>query len=252
MADGGMSDAHVTERRGGWGTTLVKITGALMMLVLAALLAAWGVERYVTSRLAPDPVTVATASLQGLREQNRLSAFAARYVAVVTSRQSQLGMQTQKTLIMPGSVRYEVDLGRLTASDVAWDAATRTLAVRLPAVEIDGPQVDLNAIREYSSGGVLAVFTDAEQRLDAANRQAGQAELLRQARAPAMIRMARDATRRAVERSFALPLLAAGVEAKVAVRFADEPVANGERWDVSRSLADVLNTNQQSQAAAER
>jgi hypothetical protein len=220
--------------------SLPKIAGALVLLVLAVLLAIWGVQRYVESRLAPDPVTVASASLQGLREQNRLSAFAARYVAVVTSRQSQLGFTTQKTLIMPGSVRYEVDLGKLTERDVAWDAATKTLTVRLPPVEVDGPQVDLTAIREYSSGGVLAAVTNAENRLDLANRRAGQVELLRQAREPVSMRLAQDATRRAVERSFALPLRAAGLDAKVVVSFAGDPVVNNERWDVSRSLEEVL------------
>ena len=242
-----MADRGVTEPvpvasppRGGIGAFLVKATGVVLILVLAVLIGLWGVQRYVEQRLTPDPTTIASASLQGLREQNRLSAFAARYVAVVTSRQSQLGFSTEKTLIMPGSVRYEVDLGKLTERDVAWDAATRTLAVRLPPVEVDGPQIDLNQIREYGSGGVLTTFTDAEAKLDVANRRAGQAELLRQARAPAMIGMARDATRRAVERSFALPLRATGIDAKVSVRFADEGERNGERWDVSRSLEDVL------------
>lgn len=237
-----MADQNVTEPRkgAGIGGFLAKAAGFVVILVLAGLLALWGVQRYVSDRLAPDPTTIASASLEGLREQNRLSAFAARYVAVVTSKQSQLGFTTEKTLIMPGMVRYEVDMGKLTQADVAWDGNTRTLAVSLPAVEADGPQVDLNAVREYGSGGVLTTFTDAEKRLDAANRRAGQIELIRQAREPAMIKLARDATRRAVERSFAMPLRAAGIDATVAVRFADEPTASTERWDTSRSLQDVL------------
>ncbi len=248
MADRGMTPepqpvpapVQPAMRGGGIGSFMAKAAGVVVLLVLAVLLGLWGVQRYVASRLAPDPTTIASASLQGLREQSRLSAFAARYVAVVTSRQSQLGFSTQKTLIMPGSVRYEVDLAKLTERDVRWDAGTRTLSVRLPAVEVEGPQVDLAAIREYGSGGVLATFTDAEKQLDEANRRAGQAELLRQARQPTMIRLARDATRRAVESNFSLPLRAAGVDAKVQVAFADEPVANDERWDVSRSVAEVL------------
>lgn len=228
-----------TDRRGGVGLFLTKVAGALVLLVLAGLLVVWGIERYVADRLTPDPTTIARASLDGLREQNRLSAFAARYVAVVTSRQSQLGFSTERTLIMPGMVRYEVDLGKLQQKDVRWDAGTRTLSVTLPPVEIDGPQVDLAAIREYGSGGVLTTFTDAEQRLDAANRTAGQVELMRQARAPAPMKLARDATRRAVERSFAMPLRAAGVEANVKVRFSDE-AANDERWDTTRTVQEVL------------
>jgi hypothetical protein len=223
------------------GPFLVKATGVILILVLAALLAAWSVERYIAARLAPDPTTIASASLEGLREQNRLSTFAARFVAVVTSRQTTpFGLSTEKTLIMPGMVRYEVDLAKLTQRDVAWDAAARTLSVTLPPVEIDGPQVDLNAIREYGTGGVLTHITDVESRLDAANRRAGQAELVKQARDPVPMRLARDATRRAVERSFSMPLRAVGVEARVRVRFADEPIKDGERWDTSRSLEDVL------------
>ena len=237
-----MANDRVTEpvRKGGVVPFLAKAGGVVVILVLAGLLALWGVQRYVSDRLTPDPTTIASASLEGLREQNRLSAFAARYVAVVTSKQSQLGFTTEKTLIMPGMVRYEVDMAKLTQADVAWDGISKTLSVRLPAIEADGPQVDLNAVREYGSGGVLTTFTDAEKRLDAANRRAGQIELIRQAREPAMIKLARDATRRAVERSFAMPLRAAGIDASVAVRFADEPIANTERWDTSRSLQDVL------------
>jgi len=37
-----------------------------------------------------------------------------------------------------------------------------------------------------------------------------------------------------------MPLRAVGVDAKVVVRFTDEPVANDERWDVSRSIDEVL------------
>lgn len=233
--------ADVTQpRRGGTGGFLAKAAGVIALLVLAVLLALFAVQRYVAGRLSPDPTTIASASLAGLREQNRLSAFAARFVAVTTSRRTQLGFATEKTLIMPGLVRYEVDLAKLTQRDVAWDAGARTLSVRLPAVEIDAPQVDLAAMREYGSGGVLARLTDADARLDSANRRAGQAELVRQAREGPMIKLARDATRRAVERSFAMPLRAAGLDAQVKVRFADEPVANDERWDTTRSLDEVL------------
>jgi hypothetical protein len=225
--------------RGGLGLFLTKVAGVLLLLVLAGLIVVWGVQRYVEDRLTPDPTTIARASLDGLREQNRLAAFAARYVAVVTSRQSQLGFSTERTLIMPGMVRYEVDLGKLRQQDVRWDANARVLSVTLPPVEIDGPQVDLSAIREYGSGGLLTTFTDAEQRLDAANRTAGQVELMRQARAPAPMKLARDATRRAIERSFSMPLRAAGVEGSVKVRFSDEP-ASDERWDTTRNLQEVL------------
>src|SRR3546814_3869962 len=85
-----------------------------------------------------DPETVVAASLQGLQEQNVLVPFTARYVAVVTSTQSRLGLSAKKTLIMPGTVRYELDLGKLKQSDLEWDAATSALTVTMPPLRLAG------------------------------------------------------------------------------------------------------------------
>jgi hypothetical protein len=188
----------------------------------------------------PDPESIATASLQSMREQARLTAFEARFVAVVTSSQSRFGLTAQKTLIMPGSVRYEVDLARLQQRDLAWDAGSKTLAITLPGLEISRPEIHMNEVREYGGGGVLAALTDAENKLDQANRNAGQAELVRQAQQPMPLRLARDAARKAVERSFAMPLAAAGVDAKVTVRFRDEGSQDPSQLDRSRRVEDVL------------
>src|SRR3546814_16995351 len=94
-------------------------------------------------------------------------------------------------MIMPGMVRYEVDLGKLTQRDVTWDAASNTLGVRLPPVEADQPQIDLAPIRHYGSGGVLMPLTPAEADLAADNRQEGQPALRPQARARAAADLAR-------------------------------------------------------------
>lgn len=191
----------------------------------------------------PDPETVAAASLQSMREQARLTPFAARFVAVTTSTQSRFGLKAEKTLIMPGLVRYELDLAKLQQDDLAWDEATKTLRIELPPLEIAAPQIDMAQIKEYSGGGLLMSLTDAETALDAANRARGQQELVRQAREPVPMRLARDAAVRAVGRSFAMPLRAAGIDANVEVRFAD---ASGEPsfLDRSRRIEDVLNEQQ--------
>jgi len=206
----------------------------------ALLLAGYFVLRsYLSSRFAPDPTSIAAATLSGMREQNRLSAFVASYVAVVTSTQNRLGLSARKTLIMPGTVRYEVDLGKLRPQDVTWSAEQKLLTVTLPPVELVGPTVDMNAIREFDSGGVLMALSNAEERLETANRRAAQAELLRQARGPVPMRIARDATRRALERNFALPMRAVGLDARVQVRFADEPRSD-EQMDRSTPVSEAL------------
>ncbi len=182
---------------------------------------------------APDSQATANAVLLSVRDQGRLTLFTARFVAIVTASESRLGLTARKTLIMPGTVRYGVDLARLRRRDIGWDEATGTLSVTLPPLEISGPEIDLNQVREHSEGGILMALTDAETTLDQANRRSAQDELMRQARERRPMQLARDAAMRSVARSFALPLRAAGIEASVAVRFLD-PAGREEAFQLDR------------------
>ena len=191
----------------------------------------------------PNPETVASSALQSMRAQNRLVPFVARYVSVVSSRQERLGglVTSERTLILPGDVRYELDLAQLGPEDVQWDAGSSTLNVTLPEIEIAGPEVDLAAAREYGENGVLSVITDADQALDRNNRARAIIDLRKQAASPVPMRLAREAGRQAVERSFALPLQAAGFDnAKVVARYPTEGSPVTKPLDRSRSYNDVL------------
>src|SRR5881394_332582 len=79
----------------------------------------------------PNPETVASSALQSMRAQNRLVPFVARYVSVVSSRQQRFGglISSERTLILPGDVRYELDLSKLQNKDVSWDGSTHTLKI---------------------------------------------------------------------------------------------------------------------------
>ena len=192
---------------------------ALVAILALALFFGW--RAWQDWQRGYDPETVVAASLQGLQEQNVLVPFTARYVAVVTSTQSRLGLSAKKTLIMPGTVRYELDLGKLKQSDLDWDAATNALTVTLPPLRLAGPEIDIDAISEFRDGEILLTLTDAEQTLDAANRKRAQEELIKQAKCATPMRLAQGAARAAVEQSFAMPLKAAGIDAKVTARFAN-------------------------------
>ena len=102
-------------------------------LILGVLL---GITTGVADRIfgGPDPTTIASASLESMRTQNRLTVFAARYVSVVTSQQDRLGglVSSQRTLILPGDVRYELDLAKLQPKDVTWQGSSNTLTIELP------------------------------------------------------------------------------------------------------------------------
>jgi len=204
--------------------TTPRLLPRLILLAAAALLALaawWAVSAWRDWQRGYDPETVVAASLQGLQEQNVLVPFTARYVAVVTSTQSRLGLSAKKTLIMPGTVRYELDLAKLKHGDLDWDATANALRVTLPPLRLAGPEIDIDAISEFRDGAILLTLTDAEQLLDAANRKAAQEELIRQAKGATPMRLAKSAARAAIEQSFAMPLKAAGIDAKVAARFAD-------------------------------
>src|SRR4051795_11042666 len=170
-------------------------------LVLGVLL---GITTGIADRIfgGPNPKTIATASLESMRAQNRLTVFAARYVSVVTSEQQRFGglVSSERTLVLPGDVRYELDLSKLQPNDVTWDASSQTLRVKLPEIEVAGPDVDLTAAREFGEGGLLSTLTNAGQELDQANRAKAVADLRKQAQAEVPMRLARQAARQSIER----------------------------------------------------
>jgi hypothetical protein len=218
------------------------ILAIIVALVLGVVI---GMTTGIVDRIfgGPNPTTIASASLESMRAQNRLIAFVARYVSVVTSEQQRLGglVSSQRTLILPGDVRYELDLSKLQPSDVRWDASSQTLTVQLPEVEIAGPDIDLNAIREYGGSGVLSALTNANQQLDQTNRARAVADLRKQATAAVPMRLARQAARQAVERSFAMPLLAAGLkDAKVVARFPTDGSQDPSYIDLSTPYDEAI------------
>jgi hypothetical protein len=213
------------------------IVGALLLGLLI------GVSTGLVDRIfgSPDPKVIASSSLESMRAQNRLVAFVARYVSVTSAKTSRLGFSAERTLILPGDVRYEVDLSKLREQDVTWDAANNTLTVKLPEVEVAGPEVDLAAAREYGEGGLLGTLTNVEGQLDDANRSAAVADLRKQAAAEVPMRLAREAARSAIERSFSLPLRAAGFDnAKVVARFATEGSEDPSYLDRSLSYNQAM------------
>ena len=195
--------------------------GIVVALVVGVVL---GISAGLADKIfGPNAKTIATSSLQAMRAENRLIAFEARYVSVVTTDKSSFGLSAERTLILPGDVRYELDLAALSPKDLSWDGDSKTLSVKLPEIEIAGPDVDLAHAREYGSSGLLGVFTDAGTQLDEANRAKAVADLRQQAQAPVPMRLAREAARQDIERSFALPLAAAGFrDVKVVARFPED------------------------------
>jgi hypothetical protein len=229
----------------------VAVLAIVVALILGVLL---GVTTGIADRIfgGPNPKTIATASLESMRAQNRLTVFAARYVSVVTSSEQRLGglVSSERTLILPGDVRYELDLSKLQPNDVSWDASTKTLKVQLPEIEVAGPDVDINEVKEYGGGGVLSALTNANQQLDETNRARAVADLRKQATASVPMQLAHQAGRDAVERSFAMPLLAAGFkDVKVVARFPTEGTDQPSYMDLSTPYEEAIKEAERRRAA---
>jgi len=219
----------------------IVIAGMVIALVIGVLL---GMASGIADSLfGPNPKTIASASLESMRAQNRLTVFAARYVSVVSSQQQRLGglVSSERTLILPGDVRYELDLSKLQNGDVSWDGSAHKLTVKLPEIEIAGPDVDLNAVKEYGGGGVLSALTNANQQLDSTNRARAVSDLRKQAQGQVPMQLARQAARDAVERSFAMPLVAAGFkDAKVVARFPTDGTDDPSYLDLSTPYNEAI------------
>jgi hypothetical protein len=229
----------------------VAILAIVVALILGVLV---GTSTGIADRIfgGPNPKTIATSSLESMRAQNRLIAFVARYVSVVSSEQNGFGglINSERTLVLPGDVRYELDLSKLQPKDVSWDGSSHTLKVRLPEIEIAGPDVDITAAREFGQGGVLSALTNSSEQLDQTNRAKAVDDLRKQASAEMPMRLAHQAARAAVERSFAMPLVAAGIkDVKVVARFPTEGGDQPSYMDLSTPYEDAIKEAERRRAA---
>ncbi len=153
-------------------------------------------------------------------------------------------LPTSLTVRYPYRVDYFVDLKRIDSAAYRWNAATKTLTVRLPDVTAGKPSVDAAQAERVGTTGVF-MSRDAAQRLGTqvaarAALRAGEA-----ASKPEYLARARDSARDAMQAIVAIPLKAAGLgEVKVVVRYPWDAANDGVpvRWDESRSLREIYGT----------
>ena len=136
---------------------------------------------------------------------------------------------------------------------MTWDNSSKTLQVKLPEIEIAGPDVDLSAAQEYGEGGIVSALTNSDEQLDQANRARAVADLRKQAQGQVPMRLAREAARQAVQRSFAMPLTAAGFkDVKVVARFPTDGTDDPSYLDRSTPYEEAIRQAEQRRAAQGR
>ncbi len=136
----------------------------------------------------------------------------------------------------------------MDSDDYRWDPATRTLVVRLPPVRVAAPNIDESRVEVLDRDGIW-ISRRAQDQLNSrlANGAINQAR--REAANPQRKASAEANAKRVVTEMIRTPLAAAGLSGVevVALGSAETPAnANArERWDVSRSIEEVLRERQQ-------
>lgn len=200
------------------------VIGALMFA--AAFGGAFFYYRYAKEKAATAARDLTGETLSDLQHDGRSPALTARLLAVVPVTSAPAGGETDGTatggvsvlLAVPAFVRYDLDMRDAQAKDIAWDAETKALRIKVPALTLSEPQIDVGGIR-ILAGAAWAPFHAA---LDGETRKVALGQLLSQAREDAVLGAARDTARASLQRAFAAKLREAGEKASVEIRFADE------------------------------
>ena len=139
----------------------------------------------------------------------------------------------------PAAVDYFVDTSKLDLADFRWNEETKTLLITAPDVRVGSVNVDTANVLVDRTDGIL-VPRKAAAELQKRSSASAHAVVRQEAEKPVNMEAARSNARTALESLFAKPLRSAGVRADVQVRFAGEARPSSERWDMSRSLEEVL------------
>lgn len=128
-------------------------------------------------------------------------------------------ISTQKTISVPVTVDYFVDLSIMSDADLRWDEQSATLTVERPAVSLRAPQVLGSQARVEVANGFVLWVTGAEEKLTEAALTGLTANAESAARRPKPMENANTAADRQLAQTFLTPLRAAGIaDAKVVVR----------------------------------
>ena len=163
-------------------------------------------------------------SLVALEKQDKLTVFSAQLSPVVASEDSRLFgvLKSRQVAVIPARVDYTLDLSKMDKSRLAWDEATHTMSVQLPALTVGRPNLD-EGRAQYLREGVL-ITNNAQATLTRKNTRLAEQQAVQQAANPVLTDLARSAAREAIAQNLAIPLQVAGYgDVTVEVHFDGDP-----------------------------
>ena len=205
--------------------SLARVQAVPWLIVIGLLaLSAWlGWRAFGPDETAGDPIAT---TLVAFEEQNRLTVFSAQLSPVVANEDSRLfgALKSRQVAVIPARVDYSIDLDRIEARRLNWNAETETLTVQLPPVRVGVPNLD-EARAQYLREGAW-ITRDAQDKLTRANTRLAEQQAMEQAANPVLMKLAQEAGRTAVHQNLAIPLHVAGFgEVKVTIRYDGETAA---------------------------
>jgi hypothetical protein len=225
-----MSEQAVPRRKPNW------IAIALVAAVLVGLLFVW---RHLAEQRKRDAAL--GAMVTAFQKQNSLSVFRAQVPVFVRNKESSLfGLLSSEQIgVIPATIEYRLDLAKLDAGSFQWNADQQQMQVTLPPLVIGEPALDARRAQLVNRG--VIVTGGAALSLLSKNMDTARAGAIRESRNPQMLALARAAAREMMTQNIALPLRAAGYDnAKVSVRFADEPGDDPSFLDVAPSYNEAI------------
>lgn len=140
----------------------------------------------------------------------------------------------------PYSVDYFIDLRQLSVGAYRWNRQDRSMVVTIPPVGPAAPNIDESKAEVGPADGLWVGRRANVHLRQQLSKSAGSVAQAAAAKAE-NFEKARASAREAVSALVRGPLAAAGIgSVTVAVRFADDPVPDGERWDESVPMSEIL------------
>ena len=200
---------------------LARVSALPWLLFLAvAVVAGWLAWRQFRPADIGDPLAT---SLIAFEKQDRLTVFSAQLAPVVSSDDARLFglVKSKQVAVIPARVDYTIALDQVGRDRMKWDAASRTLTVRLPPLAVSRPNLD-EARAQYLREGVW-ITRDAQDKLTRDNTRLAEQIAVEQAGNPVLMNLARGAAKEAIRQNLSIPLQVAGYgEVKVMVLFDGE------------------------------
>ena len=220
-----------------------QIVIGLVVVALILLVATWQWRAAEERRRAEEIATaeglakVVSVTFAG---QTDLRVSAIKGTIDVTSVDRGIIFDSRQKATLPFTVDYFVDLSGVGPEDARFDAKSRRLEIEVPEVRIANPNIDLTKGKVDDAQGFW-VSRQASANLVRRALTLTRQQATRTAQKPEHVARAREEARKRIGSLLEMPLVASGQDdIQVVVRFPADGHRDGEQWDVSPSIQDVL------------